>query len=232
MFIIITWWKEGVFLKNKIIIVEDEEAIAKMISMNLRVAGYDTEIFFDGGDAAKSLLDNHDFDLAILDIMLPSMDGLELQKHMKKYDIPVIFLTARDDIESKVSGLRGGAEDYMIKPFEILELLVRVEKILERNKKKDECIHIGKVEVHPVKRLVIKDGQEVNLKPMEFDLLMVLIKYKNIAISREKLLSLVWGCDYYGETRTVDVHVGQLRKKLGLTEEIKTVSKVGYRLEI
>ncbi len=217
--------------KNRILIVEDEEAIAKMISMNLKVSNYDTKIFYDGEEAAQSLLEDSKYDLALLDVMLPGKDGFELLEIMKVYKIPVIFLTAKDDVASKIQGLKGGAEDYIVKPFEILELLVRVEKVLERANKLEGTLIIGDVEINLKEHVVYKDGQEIVLKPMEFQLLAVLAKNKNIAISRENLLKMVWGTEYFGETRTVDVHIGQLRKKLDLGDKIKTVSKLGYRLE-
>lgn len=217
--------------KNRILIVEDEEAIAKMISINLKVSNYDTEIFYDGEEAAQSLLQDSKYDLALLDVMLPGKDGFELLEVMKAYKIPVIFLTAKDDVSSKIQGLKGGAEDYIVKPFEILELLVRIEKVLERENKVDGKIIIDDVEINLNEHVVYKSGQEIVLKPMEFQLLVVLAKNKNIAISRGNLLRMVWGTEYFGETRTVDVHIGQLRKKLDLGDKIKTVSKLGYRLE-
>ena len=217
--------------KNRILIVEDEEAIAKMISMNLKVSNYDTKIFYDGEEAAQSLLEDSKYDLALLDVMLPGKDGFELLEIMKVYKIPVIFLTAKDDVASKIQGLKGGAEDYIVKPFEILELLVRIEKVLERANKLEGTLIIGDVEINLKEHVVYKDSQEIVLKPMEFQLLAVLAKNKNIAISRENLLKMVWGTEYFGETRTVDVHIGQLRKKLDLGDKIKTVSKLGYRLE-
>ncbi|MCM1498766.1 MAG: response regulator transcription factor [Clostridium sp.] len=215
----------------KVLVVEDEIAIAKMISMNLRVANYDTTIYYDGREAFESLAMQHDYDIALLDIMLPGMDGFSLLEEIKKYNIPVIFLTAKDDIGSKVQGLQSGAEDYMVKPFEILELMVRIEKILERTQRLNKVIYVLDLEINMEEHTVRRNGEEILLKPMEFDLLSVLAKNKNIAISREKLLQMVWGADFVGETRTVDVHIGQLRKKLGLGEHIKTVSKLGYRLE-
>lgn len=217
--------------KNKIIIVEDEVAIARMIAMNLSVAGYETAVFNDGKEAFDSLEEVHDYDLALLDVMLPGMDGFELLETVRQYDIPVIFLTAKDDISSKIQGLKGGAEDYIVKPFEMLELLVRIEKVLERNNKLSNTIKILNIEINFEEHSVKVDGKEVILKPMEFELLAVLAKNKNVAISRENLLRMVWGIDFVGETRTVDVHIGQLRKKLGLSDNIKTVSKLGYRLE-
>ena len=223
--------KENELRKNRILIVEDEEPIAKMISMNLKVAGYDVFIIYDGEEAAKFLEENHDYDMALLDVMLPGMDGFALFEVVKKYNIPVIFLTAKDDIASKVQGLQSGAEDYIVKPFEMLELMVRMEKVLERTQKSSDIIRVLDLEINFPEHTVRKNGVEILLKPMEFELLCVLAKNKNIAISREELLQRVWGVDYLGETRTVDVHIGQLRKKLSLNENIKTVSKMGYRLE-
>lgn len=217
--------------KSRVLIVEDEVAIAKMIAMNLRVAGYDINMFGDGRQAAEALEQEHGYDIALLDIMLPGMDGLELLPIVRQYAIPVIFLTARDDIGTKVQGLRDGAEDYIVKPFEMLELMVRMEKVLERTKKNEDTIEILDLEINLAEHTVRKNGMEVSLKPMEFELLCVLAKNKNIAISREDLLRMVWGVDYMGETRTVDVHIGQLRKKLDLSKHIKTISKLGYRLE-
>ena len=217
--------------KNRVLIVEDEIAIAKMIAMNLKVAGYDIVMFQDGKEAAESLESDHAYDMALLDIMVPGMDGLELLPVVKGYGIPVIFLTARDDIGTKVQGLRDGAEDYIVKPFEMLELMVRMEKVLERTKKNSDIIQILVLEINLAEHTVRKNGMEISLKPMEFELLCVLAKNRNIAISREELLRMVWGVDYMGETRTVDVHIGQLRKKLDLSEHIKTISKLGYRLE-
>lgn len=216
---------------NKVLIVEDEISIAKMIAMNLKVAGYDTVIFHDGREAAEAIADEHDYDIALLDVMLPGMDGFALFDIIHEYGIPAIFLTAKDDINSKIQGLQGGAEDYIVKPFEMLELMVRMEKVLERTKKLSEIIRFLDVEIDLQSRTVRKNGEEVLLKPMEFALLCVLARNKNIAISREDLLQRVWGVDYVGETRTVDVHIGQLRKKLSLSDHIKTVSKMGYRLE-
>ncbi len=217
--------------QNRVLIVEDEISIAKMIAMNLKVAGYGTKIFHDGRAAAEALEEEHAYDIALLDVMLPGMDGFDLFEIVRTYEIPVIFLTAKDDINSKIQGLQGGAEDYIVKPFDMLELMVRMEKVLERTKKLGDVIRILDVEINFLEHSVRKNGKEVLLKPMEFDLLCVLARNKNIAISREELLRRVWGVDYLGETRTVDVHIGQLRKKLSLNDNIKTVSKMGYRLE-
>jgi DNA-binding response OmpR family regulator len=217
--------------RNRILVVEDDEPISKVIQKNLRAAGYAVSAFFDGAEAAQALEHDRDYDLALLDVMLPGMDGFELLGHMKRYDIPVIYLTARADLDSKVQGLRDGAEDYIVKPFEILELLVRIEKVLERTGRLQQVLSVGELEINLLERAVRRGGAELVLKPLEFDLLVMLAKHKNIALSRERLLHGVWGVDFVGETRTVDVHIGQLRKKLGLSDQIKTVSKMGYRLE-
>jgi DNA-binding response OmpR family regulator len=162
--------------------------------------------------------------------MLPGMDGFTLLGYMRHHDIPVIFLTAKNDLDSKIQGLRDGAEDYIVKPFEILELLVRIEKVLERTGRLSQTLEVEDIVIDLRSRSVRRAGAEVSLKPREFDLLVMLTRNKNLALSRERLLHNVWGADYVGETRTVDVHVAQLRKKLGLTS-LKTVSKLGYRLE-
>ena len=180
---------------NRILIVEDEIAIAKMISMNLTVAGYETNMFHDGAEAYNAMEGDHSYDLALLDVMIPGKDGFELLEIMNRYDIPVIFLTAKDDVSSKIQGLKGGAEDYIVKPFEMLELLVRIEKVLERTNKLSNVIKILNMEINFEEHSVRVDGEEVALKPMEFELLAVLAKNKNIAISREKLLRMVWGVD-------------------------------------
>ncbi len=169
--------------------------------------------------------------MALLDIMLPGKDGFELMETMKAHDIPVIYLTAKADVGSKIKGLRAGAEDYIVKPFEILELLVRVEKVLERTGKQKDVLEIGDVQIQLSKHQVTKKGKTVGLKPLEYDLLVLLAKNKNVAFSRDQLLNQVWGSDFLGETRTIDVHIGQLRKKLGLSGVIKTIPKIGYRLE-
>ena len=146
--------------KNRILIVEDEEAIAKMIAMNLKVANYETKIYYDGAKAAEALNEDHNYDLALLDVMLPGMDGFELLDVMKKYDIPVIFLTAKDDIGSKVQGLKGGAEDYIVKPFEVLELIVRIEEVWSRVGKAEEVLELDGVTLDMQKRRVIRGGEK------------------------------------------------------------------------
>ncbi|BFL48614.1 DNA-binding response regulator [Lactonifactor longoviformis] len=218
-------------MKNRILVVEDEKAISDLICMNLEVAGYETLPVYEGDAAEQALWNEKELDLALVDIMLPGRNGFELMECFKKRAIPVIYLTAMSDVASKVKGLREGAEDYIVKPFEVLELLVRIEKVLERTGRQKEVLSFGGIEINLDSHQVRKDGECVILKPMEYDLLLLLVKNKNVAFTREQLLLQVWGSDYMGETRTVDVHVGQLRKKLGLKDQIKTIPKLGYRLE-
>lgn len=216
---------------NRILVVEDDGAISQLIEINLQVAGYDCTALTDGEEARRFLDEDHSFDMALLDIMLPGLDGFELLPIMQQYDIPVIYLTAKGDVASKIKGLKDGAEDYIVKPFEILELLVRIEKVLERNGRLNRIIRLKDITIDLEKRVVTRFGEEIALKPMEFELLAMLAKYKNRTMPRERLLNEIWGIDFVGETRTVDVHIANLRKKLDLNEEIKTISKTGYRLE-
>ena len=212
-----------------ILVIEDNKAISDLICMNLSVVGYDVHPIFDGVEALKRLQCGQHFDLAVVDIMLPGISGFDLLSPLRERDVPVIYLTAKNDIESKVRGLKGGAEDYIVKPFEILELLIRIEKVLLRYGRARTLIHLDNLEIYLDERAIKRDGEPIYLKPQEFDLLVVLAKNKNIAMSREKLLAEAWGIDFMGETRTVDVHINQLRKKTGLS--ICAIPKIGYRLE-
>ena len=214
-----------------ILVVEDDTAISELICMNLEVTGYEVVPVLDGNEVEGTLEKEENFDLALLDIMLPGKDGFELLGVMKEYGIPVIYITAKADVNSKIKGLRSGAEDYIVKPFEVLELLVRVEKVLERTGKQKEIIQVKDLEIHLSEHKVTRNGQTVSLKPMEYDLLVLLAKNKNVAFTREQMLNEVWGSNYLGETRTIDVHIGQLRRKLDLSDVIKTIPKIGYRLE-
>lgn len=220
-------------MKNKILVVEDERTIADLICMNLEAAGYQPVAVEDGDTAAKRLAAEgaKAADLALVDIMLPGMDGFALMELFQAKGIPVIYLTAKADVASKVRGLRLGAEDYIVKPFEVLELLVRMEKVLERTGKMRTELCFQDLLVDLGKRKVWENGREVALKPMEFNLLTVFLKNRNVVLGRDRLLDLVWGNDFYGETRTVDVHVAKLRKKLRAAEAIKTIPKAGYMFE-
>ena len=219
-------------MSKRILVIEDEEAINDVISMSLRATGYETVSFLDGDDASVSLENRHDYDCAVVDVMLPGKDGFELLPELLKYEIPVIFLTAKGELQNKVKGLTKGAEDYMVKPFEMLELLIRIDKILKRRGSFQEKITIYDVVIDREKRVVTKGGQEVYLKPMEFDCLMMLVRNKNRALTRSQLLGALWGIEFEGETRTVDAHIGRIRKKLGFENVIKTIPRIGYRLEV
>ncbi len=217
----------------KILVIEDDNPISELICMNLEAAGY-CPVPVDDGLKAQKLLQNGQADdaaLALVDIMLPGKDGFALMEDLQKVRIPVIYLTAKADILSKVHGLKSGAEDYIVKPFEILELLVRMEKVLERTGRGRTRIQIRDVTIDLKKHRVTRDGREISLKPMEYGLLVTLAGSRNVAFSREELLNRVWGTDYMGETRTVDVHIGQLRRKLDFHKVIRTIPKTGYRLE-
>lgn len=215
---------------SKILVAEDELAINKMICMNLNITGYETVSMQDGQEVLDYLAAGQSADLAIVDIMMPKVDGFALLEPLNKAGIPVIYLTALGDIESKVRGLSGGAEDYMVKPFEMLELLLRIEKILKRTGKSDELIKLDDVILDMKKRTVSKKNEQISLTPMEYDLLCILAKNRNIALGRDKILHEIWGAGFEGETRTVDVHVAALRRKTGL--HIVSVPKIGYRLEV
>lgn len=213
-----------------ILIVEDEEAINRLIKQNLRLAGHECTQVFDGLEAKKVLVEENTFDLIIMDVMLPFIDGFTLMQYVK--DIPVIFLTAKSQLEDKITGLTSGAWDYLTKPFEMLELIARINLVLQKTQKDNKGIQLGDVYVNLEARTVSRGEEEIELAKQEFDLLEILIQNRNIALSREKLLDLAWGYDYMGDTRTVDVHITKLRKKLNLEQYIKTVYKTGYRLEI
>ena len=228
-------------MKTKILVVEDDSSISELICMNLEAAGYEPLPFTDGLLAEQFLIETGANGrekepsqvpaLALVDVMLPGKDGFELMEDFQRAGIPVIYLTAKDDVLSKVHGLKAGAEDYIVKPFEMLELLVRMEKVLKRTGRSRKIIQIQDVTIDLAEHSVSKNGERVALKPLEYELLVTLAGSRNVAFSREELLNRIWGTDYVGETRTVDVHIGQLRKKLGFHKVIRTISKTGYRLE-
>ncbi len=217
---------------KKILVIEDENSINDLICMNLEIAGYRPVAFFSGNEVSQHLKENHNYDLALLDIMLPGKDGFELLEELKEYRIPVIYLTAKGDLPSKIKGLRNGAEDYIVKPFEMLELLVRMDNVLKRYGKEEEEIRIKDVVINEKKRTIYKNGVEISMQPMEFDCLLAFWKYRNRVMTREQILNILWGIDFEGESRTVDVHVGNIRKKLDFSDVIITVPRIGYRMEI
>lgn len=215
----------------KILIVEDEVPISNLISMSLEKAGYQCECVFDGMEAADKL-EEECYDLVLLDIMLPKVDGYELMEYIQPMGIPVIFLTAKSNVEDTVKGLEMGAEDYLTKPFEIVELLARVEVVLRRYDKNEQYLRVEEVEVDTRSRTVKKDKKVVRLTNKEYELLIMFIKNKNIALFRDVIYERIWEKDYTGESRTVDLHVQRLKRKLGWEEKIKTIYKIGYRLEV
>lgn len=213
----------------KILIVEDEKAINDLVRFNLELVGHECFQVFDGEEGLTEAL-KLKYDLIILDVMLPKYSGFEIMEYIE--ETPVIFLTARSSSNDRIKGLRLGADDYITKPFDILELVERVKAVLRRTKRDTDFFEFDDVRVEFNSRKVYKNGEEISLKPREFDLLEVLVNNRNLALSREKLLRLVWEFDYEGDTRTVDVHVQRLRQKLDAANRIKTVYKTGYRFEI
>ena len=215
---------------NKILIIEDEQAISDLIKMNLDIAGYDSRQVFNGNEAL-SIFEEYCPDLILLDVMLPDKDGFDIMSKIKPSGIPVIFLTAKNTLADKVKGLKMGADDYIIKPFEAMELLARIEAVLRRYGSKKESRTFEDIEIDLEERTVKKDGNLIELTMKEYELLLLLIRNRNKALSREVILEAVWEYDYIGETRTVDIHIQKLRKKLEWEDKIKTVFKFGYRLE-
>lgn len=214
----------------RILVVEDERSISNLIAMNLRKAGYACECVFDGV-AAADIVEKEYFDLILLDVMLPGIDGFELMTYIKTRDIPVIFLTAKGSVTDRVKGLRLGADDYLTKPFEIVELLARVEAVLRRYHKTETMLTTGDILIDTASRIVWKNNQPVNLTKKEYELLLLFVRNKNIALYRETIYERIWGEEYFGDSRTVDLHVQRLRRKVGLEDKITAVYKIGYRLE-
>lgn len=214
----------------KILIVEDEEPINNLIRMNLTKAGYQCKCAFDGQEAAD-MMAAEKFDLFLLDIMLPKINGYELLEYAQTLNTPVIFITAMGTVENKVKGLKKGADDYISKPFEIVELLARVETVLRRYNKAEKIIKILDIEVDTESRTVMQNGQQVILTLKEFELLLLFIRNKNIALYRDVIYESVWEGEDMGESRTVDLHVQRLKRKLHWENKIVAIYKVGYRLE-
>lgn len=214
---------------TKILIVEDDENIAGTIKATLTMVGYTTEICYNGTEAVEVILGGQ-WDLVLLDVMLPGLDGFGVMEKIRSTEIPVIFLTAMQNVLDKVNGLRLGAEDYIVKPFEALELLARIEVVLRRKNKLSSVIKYGDITVDTEGYTVKKGESTVALTPKEFQSLMLFLSNIDVAVTRERLLSTVWGYDFEGESRTVDIHIQQLRKKLGLHKHLVTIPKLGYRL--
>lgn len=215
----------------KILIVDDEKPICDLIDMNLSSVGYSCVAVQDGL-AAIEAVEKNAFDLVLLDIMLPGADGYDVMEYIKPYKVPVIFISAKHEVKDRVKGLKLGADDYLIKPFDVTELLARVEAVLRRYNKTDKVIALGDVEIDVEARRVKRGGSPVSLTSKEFDLMQLFVENRNVALFRENLYERVWDDEYFANSRTLDLHVQRLRKKLGWEKSLVAVYKVGYRLEL
>lgn len=214
----------------KVLVVEDEEAIANLIIMNLKRAGYECDYGSDGKVGAD-LIESNNYDLILLDIMLPKIDGYELMEYIEPQGIPVIFITAKGSVKDKIKGLHMGADDYLVKPFSIDELLARVESVLRRYHKGMQEIFVLNIVIDVPARKVKQNGHLVDLTNKEYELLVYLVQNKNIALYRDTMYEKIWQGEF-DNTRTLDLHIQRLRKKLGWQKQIKTVFRVGYMLEV
>ena len=215
----------------KILIVDDEKPICDLIDLNLSASGYHCTSVQNGLDAID-LIEEEVFDLILLDIMLPGADGYDVIEYIRPLKIPVIFITAKHEVKDRVKGLKLGADDYLVKPFDVVELVARVEAVLRRYNKTDKQLTAGNIVVDVDARRVLRDGKQVILTNKEFGLLVLFMQNKNVALFREALYEKVWGDEYIGDSRTLDLHVQRLRKKLGWEQNLVAVYKVGYRLEV
>ena len=215
----------------KILIVDDEKPICDLIDLNLSSAGYSCTSVQDGLEAIDKI-EQDSYDLILLDIMLPGADGYDIMEYIRPLGIPVIFITAKHEVKDRVKGLKLGADDYLVKPFDVVELVARVEAVLRRYNKTEQKLTAGDVTVDVDAHRVTKAGRPVELTNKEFGLLVLFIKNINVALFRETLYEKVWEEEYFGDSRTLDLHVQRLRKKLGWEHSLVAVYKVGYRLEI
>lgn len=214
----------------EILIIEDEEAIAELIKINLMKAGHSCEYRLDGESGADSL-EGKDYDLILLDIMLPEISGYELLEYILPMNIPVMFITALGTVKDRIKGLRMGADDYIVKPFDADEMVARVETVLRRYGKSGVLLKAVDVTLNLQSKEVLKGEKPIMLTPKEYELLLVLMRNKNIALYREELFEKVWETEFTGDSRTLDLHIQRLRKKLDWKNVIKTVYKMGYMLE-
>ena len=214
----------------RILVAEDDEIILNLIKINLKKVGYSVSTAGDGVEASK-LMDEEQFDLCLFDIMLPKIDGYELLEYAKSMEYPVIFITAMGTTDNKVRGLKAGADVYITKPFEIVEMLAREESVLRRYKKTNDIINEEDVTINLASMQVTKAGENIELTLKEFNLLVLLLRNRNVALYRDVIYENVWGGDYMGNSRTVDLHIQRLRRKLHWEEKIESVYKVGYRLK-
>ena len=214
----------------RILIVEDEKPISNLIRLSLKKAGYACTCAYDGAEAAD-ILETQRFDLILLDVMLPGIDGFSLMEYIRPMGIPVIFLTAKNAVSDRVRGLQMGAEDYLVKPFEIIELLARVNVVLRRYNKTEAELRVGGLVIDTQAMLVYRDGEAIPLTPKEYELLLLFARNPGIALYRETIYERVWKEEFPYGSKTVDLHVQRLRKKLGWEELLHAIPKVGYRLE-
>lgn len=215
----------------KVLIVDDEKPICDLININLSAAGYVCKTVQDGMKAID-MIEAENFDLILLDVMLPGVNGYDIMEYICPLKIPVIFITAKHEVKDRVKGLKLGAEDYLVKPFDVVELLARVEVVLRRFHKTGQYLEAGDVCVDQEARKVTKAGKPVILTNKEYGLLVLFMQNKNIALFKENLYEKVWGDEYIADSRTLELHVQRLRKKMGWENNLLAVYKVGYRLEI
>lgn len=215
---------------NRILIVEDEIAIAQLIEMSLSRVGYECTVANDGF-AAADFIERYDYDIVLLDIMLPGLDGYELLEYLRPMHTPVIFITAKATLGDRIKGLHLGADDYLVKPFEIEELIARTEAVLRRAGKGGTVLSAFDVTLDTIAHTVLQNGVNISCTPMEFSLLEQLMRNRGAALYRDVLYTRVWGTEMESDTRTLDLHIQRLRKKLNWFDRIETVYKVGYLLK-
>lgn len=214
-----------------ILIIEDDRTISALMGRTLTGAGYECGFAYDG-EEAEELFDSHPWDLVLLDLMLPKVSGYDLLEYIAPSKTPVIIVSAMGQVNDRIRGLKMGADDYICKPFQVAELLARIEAVIRRTAPSEDVFEYRGVVVNNSSRTVTKDGEEVSLTVKEFDLLSMLINNRNVALSRRQLYEYVWKEEYYGETRTLDNHIKRIRQKLGYEDVIKTVFGIGYRMEV
>lgn len=215
----------------RVLIVEDEKPISELIRLSLSKAGYYCLCAYDGAEAAN-ILEKELFDLVLLDVMLPGVSGFELLEYIQPTGTPVIFITAKNSLDDRVKGLRMGAEDYIVKPFEIMELLARVEVVLRRYQKTEEILQVGDLTIDLRSMQVQRGNKTIFLTKKEWDLMLLFVQNPGAALYRETIYERVWGGEYPVGSRVVDLHIQRLRKKIGWEDTLRTVNRVGYRLEL
>ena len=213
----------------RVLIVEDEKPISDLIKLSLTKAGYSCTCAYDGTTAANILEEEH-FDLALLDVMLPEVSGFELMEYIQPTGTPVIFITAKNSVDDRVKGLRMGAEDYIVKPFEVMELLARVEVVLRRYQKTEDLLTVGELTIDMRSLQVQRNGETILLTKKEWDLMLLFAQNPGAALYRETIYERVWGGEYPVGSRVVDLHIQRLRKKIGWEDKLQAVNRVGYRL--